>query len=102
LDFKNEEIILLVANHPTMIISSCFLSFCPVIRFVATVSKQHSKKVIQILQKFNKTAKVIGWVERPARHASRSDAGGGVWLKTKIGSIKKIEVPRGKLIPRIC
>ena len=71
-------------------------------RFVATVAKKDSKKVIQILQKFNKTAKVIGWVERPARHASRSDAGGGLWLKTSIGSVKKIEVPRGKLIPRIC
>ena len=71
-------------------------------RFVATVSKKDSKKVIQILQKFNKSAKIIGRVEGPARHASQSDAGVGVWLKTKIGSVKKIEVPRGKLIPRIC
>lgn len=61
-------------------------------RFVATVSKKDSKKVIKTLQKFNKTAKIIGEVQ----------VGNGVWLKTSIGSVKKIEVPRGKLIPRIC
>lgn len=61
-------------------------------RFVATVSKKDSKKAIQILQRFNKTAKIIGKVQK----------GSGVWLKTSIGSVKKIEVPRGKLIPRIC
>ncbi|MFZ2881750.1 MAG: hypothetical protein WA019_01630, partial [Candidatus Moraniibacteriota bacterium] len=71
-------------------------------RFVATVSKKDSKKVIQILQKFNKSAKIIGEVQRPTHNASRNEAGRGVWLKTKIGSVKKIEVPRGKLIPRIC
>jgi len=68
-------------------------------RFVATVPKKYSKKVIKILQKFNKSAKIIGWV---GRSASSADKGGGVWLKTKIGSIKRIETPRGKLIPRIC
>lgn len=61
-------------------------------RFVATVPKKDSKKVIQILQKFNKSAKIIGEVKK----------GAGVWLETSIGSIKKIETPRGKLIPRIC
>ncbi|HRY82633.1 MAG TPA: hydrogenase expression/formation protein HypE [Candidatus Moranbacteria bacterium] len=61
-------------------------------RFMATVSKNNSQKVIKILQKYNAGAKIIGEVEK----------GNGVWLKTKIGSIKKIEVPRGKLIPRIC
>jgi hydrogenase expression/formation protein HypE len=71
-------------------------------RFVATVTKKDAEKVIIILKKFNKEAKIIGTVARPARHASRSDAGGGVYLKTKLGSEKKIEVPRGKLIPRIC
>ena len=83
-------------------------------RFVATVFKKDAKKVIKILRKFNKEAKIIGIVAGPthidprsvmggpARHASRGDAGVGVWLKTKLGSEKKIEVPRGKLIPRIC
>ncbi|MFZ2188573.1 MAG: hydrogenase expression/formation protein HypE [Candidatus Moraniibacteriota bacterium] len=71
-------------------------------RFVATVHKKDSERVIKILKKFNKGAKIIGIVAGPARHALRSDAGVGVYLKTKLGSEKKIEVPRGKLIPRIC
>lgn len=69
-----------------------FFSFPSEGRFVATVAKKDSKKILQILQKFNKSSKIIGKVER----------GNGVWLKTEIGSIKKVEVPRGKLIPRIC
>ena len=61
-------------------------------RFVATVSSVDADKVIKILRKYNKEAKIIGEVVK----------GNGVWLKTKIGSVKKIDVPRGKLIPRIC
>ncbi len=61
-------------------------------RFVATVAKKDAQKVIKILRKYNREAKMIGVVEK----------GRNVWLKTNIGSIKKIEVPRGKLIPRIC
>jgi hydrogenase expression/formation protein HypE len=61
-------------------------------RFVATVAKKDSNKVIEILRKFNREAKITGVVSK----------GNGVWLKTKLGSEKKIEVPKGKLIPRIC
>ncbi len=61
-------------------------------RFVATVPEKQAKKVIKMLQKFNPEAKIIGHVER----------GRGVHLQTSLGSSKKIEVPRGKLIPRIC
>ena len=61
-------------------------------RFVATVPKKHSRKVIQVLQKFNKSTKVIGEVQK----------GRGVWLKTNLGSLKRIETPGGKMIPRIC
>ena len=61
-------------------------------RFVATAPKRHSKKVLQVLRKFNKKAKIIGQVQ----------SGRGVWLKTEIGSLKKIETPGGKMIPRIC
>jgi hydrogenase expression/formation protein HypE len=61
-------------------------------RFVATVSKKDAEKVIKILRKYNREAKIVGLVTK----------GNGVYLKTKIGSEKKIEVPRGKLIPRIC
>ncbi len=61
-------------------------------RFVATVAKKDAEKVIKVLQRFNRKAKIIGTVTK----------GNGVWLKTKLGGEKKIEVPRGKLIPRIC
>ena len=61
-------------------------------RFVATVAQKNAQKVIKILQKFNKEAKIIGSVER----------GKGVFLQATLGGIKKIEMPRGKLIPRIC
>jgi len=60
-------------------------------RFVATTSKKNAKKVLNILNKYNK-AKMIGEVEK----------GKGVYLKTNLGGIKQIENPRGKLIPRIC
>ena len=69
-----------------------FFSFPSEGRFVATVAKKDSQEVIGILKKYNKSARIIGEVQR----------GNDVWLKTKIGAIKKIEVPMGKLIPRIC
>lgn len=61
-------------------------------RFVATVPEKYAPKVVKILQKFNKSAKIIGSVE----------GGKGVYLQTNFGSLKPIEMPRGKLIPRIC
>lgn len=61
-------------------------------RFVATVPARHAKKVIVRLKKFNCEAKIIGIVEK----------GRGLYLKTDIGSLRKIELPEGKLIPRIC
>lgn len=61
-------------------------------RFVATVSAKEAQKTVKILQKYDKNAKIIGSVAR----------GKGVYLKTSLGGIKKIDVPRGKLIPRIC
>ncbi|MDO8240862.1 MAG: hydrogenase expression/formation protein HypE [Candidatus Moranbacteria bacterium] len=61
-------------------------------RFVATVQPKQAKKALQILQKFNAQAKIIGSVE----------PGKGVFLNTSLGGTKKIDVPRGKLIPRIC
>lgn len=73
-------------------------------RFIAAVSPQNLDRVLKILKKFNKDAKVIGKASKgkPARDASRSDAGGGVFLKTNLGSLRPIEMPKGKLIPRIC
>lgn len=69
-----------------------FLSFPSEGRFVATVSKKDSEKVLKILKKFNPDAKIIGRVEK----------GHGVWLETSLGGTRKIETPGGKLIPRIC
>jgi hydrogenase expression/formation protein HypE len=61
-------------------------------RFIAAVSPKNSGKVLKILKRFNKEAKIIG-------HA---DGGKGVFLKTALGSFRPIEMPKGKLIPRIC
>jgi len=61
-------------------------------RFVATVPVRHAKKVIARLKKFNREAKIIGEVKK----------GKGLYLKTALGSLRKIELPEGKLIPRIC
>lgn len=74
-------------------------------RFIASVSPKNINKVLKILRTFNKAAKVIGRaykVNRFARHASRSDVGVGVFLETDLGGSRRIESPRGKLIPRIC
>jgi len=61
-------------------------------RFIAAVDVKNKDKAIKILQKYNKEAKVIG----------RAEFGEGVFLETKIGSMRKINMPAGKLIPRIC
>ena len=60
--------------------------------FLAAVAEMDAQKVIKILQKYNPEAKIIGQAEK----------GKGVWLKTNVGSLKKIDTPRGKLVPRIC
>ncbi len=61
-------------------------------RFIASVSKEHSQKVLKILKKFNPEAKIIGTAEK----------GNGVYVKTELGSLRRVEMPRGKLVPRIC
>jgi len=61
-------------------------------RFIASVSAKDVDKVLKKLQKFNPEAKIIGEVEK----------GKGVFLKTAIGGLRPIEMPQGKLIPRIC
>ncbi len=67
-------------------------SFASEGRFVATVNQKNVTKVLTKLRKLNPEAKIIGQIER----------GRGVWLKTSVGGLKKIEIPRGKLVPRIC
>lgn len=61
-------------------------------RFVATVKRDFAEKAVQTLKKFNREAAIIGEVQK----------GEGVFLKTKIGSLKPISMPEGRLIPRIC
>lgn len=61
-------------------------------RFIATVPEKFAAKVVKILQKYNKTAKIIGEVKK----------GHGVFLNTESGGLRPIEMPRGKLVPRIC
>ncbi|MFH1233468.1 MAG: hydrogenase expression/formation protein HypE [Patescibacteria group bacterium] len=78
-------------------------SFASEGRFIASISPKNVNKVLKILKKFNSEAlkdskhptgqaKIIGKVKK----------GKGVFLKTKFGSLRPIEMPRGKLIPRIC
>jgi hydrogenase expression/formation protein HypE len=61
-------------------------------RFIAAVSPKNAEKTLKILKSFNKEAKIIGHAEK----------GSGVYLKTKLGALRPIEMPKGKLIPRIC
>jgi len=61
-------------------------------RFIASVSSGFVEEVLAVLRKFNNSAKVIGFVE----------SGKGVFLKTELGGLRSIEMPRRKLIPRIC
>jgi len=68
------------------------LSFASEGRFIAAVSPKNVKKVLRILKKFNREAKIIG----------RAEKGKGVYLKTKLGILRPVESPRGRLIPRIC
>lgn len=61
-------------------------------RFIAAVAAREANKVLTILKRYNRNAKVIGAVYR----------GRGVYLRTKLGNLRPIQMPRGKLIPRIC
>ncbi len=61
-------------------------------RFIAAVSEENTDEALKKLQEFNPEAKVIG----------KCVQGDGVFLKTKLGSERRIEEPKGKLIPRIC
>ncbi len=70
-------------------------------RFVASVSLKNIDKVLKILRKFNSEAKIIGRAEKGNKKSGKGNDG-GVYLKTNLGSLRPIEMPRGKLIPRIC
>jgi len=60
-------------------------------RLVAGVKQEYAEKAIECLKKFNETARIMGAVEN----------GEGVFVKNVIGE-KKLAIPNGILIPRIC
>ena len=60
-------------------------------RFVCGVKKEHANEAVKMLKKFNPGAEIIGEVV----------LGKGVFIQTKVG-VRPLEVPTGKLIPRIC
>jgi hydrogenase expression/formation protein HypE len=61
-------------------------------RFIAAVNPKNSNKVLNFLKKFNPKAKIIGYAEK----------GQGVYLKTTLGTLRPIKMPKNNLIPRIC
>jgi hydrogenase expression/formation protein HypE len=67
-------------------------SFASEGRFICAVAQKDASKVLNLLKKFNPEVKIIGHTEK----------GKGVFLKTMLGSLRPIEMPRGKLVPRIC
>lgn len=62
--------------------------------FVLCVEKAHEQRALQILQKFNKNASIIGKVleNRKSR----------VILQNAYGAKRFLEAPKGELLPRIC
>lgn len=62
--------------------------------FVLCVEKAHEQRALQILQKFNKNASIIGKVLE--NHKSR------VILQNAYGAKRFLEAPKGELLPRIC
>lgn len=68
------------------------LSFASEGRFIAAFSEKDAVKALKILKRFNRKAGIIGKAEK----------GRGVFLKTRLGSLRPIEMPSGKMVPRIC
>ena len=62
--------------------------------FVLAVKKQDSQKAVQILQRFNKNASLIGKVTK--LHVKK------VILNSSWGTQRFLDMPTGELLPRIC
>ena len=86
LPFKKETVAL------SELLGIDIFSFASEGRFIAAIAPQRAGLVIKKLKRFNPQAKIIG----------RAEKGKGVFLKTGLGGLRSIEMPRGKLIPRIC
>ncbi len=63
-------------------------------KVVVVVSPENEKKVLDVLKKYNELASVIGEVKEVNKK-------GKVVLKTDFGS-RILEVPSGRIVPRIC
>lgn len=61
-------------------------------RFVCGVKAEYAEKCLKILKKFNDGASMMGEVVE----------GKGVIMKNAIGGTRILDVPSGKLVPRIC
>jgi len=60
--------------------------------FVVAVANKDKEKALDVLQKFNKNASIIG----------KAVNGKKVVLKSPYGSKRYIDLPKGELLPRIC
>lgn len=61
-------------------------------RFVCGVKAEYVEDVLKILRNFNDDASIIGDIIK----------GKGVIIKTTVGGTRTLDVPSGKLVPRIC
>lgn len=62
--------------------------------FILCVEKEDESKALEILQKFNKNASIIGKIN--------SDNNAKVILENTYGAKRFLEAPKGELLPRIC
>jgi hydrogenase expression/formation protein HypE len=87
---------------PPVVASACsFLGFDPLHianegRFIAMVPPQEAKKAVDILHThpMGSGAAIIGVVEKAGRFP--------VIIQTEIGGVRPVEIPPGRLLPRIC
>ena len=63
--------------------------------FIACVDESDAKKCIEILQKINKNARIIGEICDKSSNPS-------VILQNRYGASRFLEYPKGELLPRIC
>jgi len=61
-------------------------------RFVCGIKSEYAEKCLKILKKFNEDAAIIGEVVE----------GKEVIIKTAIGWTRILDIPEGKMVPRIC
>ena len=63
--------------------------------FIVCVDESDAQKCVEILQKFNKNARIIGEICDKSSNPS-------VILQNRYGTSRFLEYPKGELLPRIC